>query len=637
MIKSLTLNADPFAYLAVSRSDTLWDASFASASGSVELSMPGRSNDSCLVVVTGQNRKPIIKTVRFAEVKGEYISLTSNSINDINGNNNKKADFGESFFLSLTVSNLGLAEAGNLYAKISSSSGLLNISRDSVYIGTLKAKSEKVVPAGLEMSLAGDIPDMTVITLDLVLKDSKSEKKYKIDICVHAPDLAITNCVLNDTLSGNKNDVADPGETFYLVFEVINQGSSSIEGQFHVTSNSSDLIILDPDVKSGELKFGKSIYIPVKVKLADNAISGSIMSVSSMLDCSAYIVNKDFNFRVGRIRESFESLSFNVFPWINSSKVPWIITKTNPYDGVASARSGQITHNGITSLVIRTEFAQDDTLRFSYKVSSEPEYDYLSFKLNDTEMLRSAGEVAWAKASVPVRAGLNKMEWRYSKDQSVSAGADCAWIDFIDFAGASAVSYIQKDLQVSGIVNPVQKEKFGQEAVSVKVVNTGRDTIKVFNMAYDINETGNPVTQTFDNTLLAAGDSAIVTFSSRANMSNYGEYKIVAYTYGNNEDFLLNDTALIYLDNNKINDPIKAYPNPFTDKLSLYIQSDNTDDLTITVINGAGSKFYETERSITNGMNTIVLSDLHLPPAVYYIKITGSAFEQTIPVIRMKE
>ena len=36
-IKSLTLNADPFSYLAVSHSDTLWDASFASASGSVEL------------------------------------------------------------------------------------------------------------------------------------------------------------------------------------------------------------------------------------------------------------------------------------------------------------------------------------------------------------------------------------------------------------------------------------------------------------------------------------------------------------------------------------------------------------------------------------------------------------------------
>jgi hypothetical protein len=57
-IKSLTLNADPFTYLAVSHADTLWDASYVSASGSVELTMPGLSNDSCLIVVTGQNKKP---------------------------------------------------------------------------------------------------------------------------------------------------------------------------------------------------------------------------------------------------------------------------------------------------------------------------------------------------------------------------------------------------------------------------------------------------------------------------------------------------------------------------------------------------------------------------------------------------
>jgi hypothetical protein len=636
-IKSLTLNADPFSYLAVSRSDTLWDASFASGSGSVELTLPGISNDSCLVVVTGQNKKPIIKTVHFAEVTGEYISLTSNSINDINGNNNKKADFGETFFLNLTVSNLGQASAKNLYAKISCSSALLDISKDSVYIGTLDAKSEKVLASDLEMTLSGNIPDMAIITLDLVLKDSKAEKKYKIDICVHSPDLAITNFVLNDTISGNKNNVADPGETFYLIFEVINQGSSSIEGQFHVTSNSADLSVLDPDVKSGELKLGKAISIPVKVKLAENASTGNIISLSSMLDCSPYIVNKEFNFRVGRIRESFESLSFNVFPWINVSNVPWIITKTNPYDGVASARSGQITHSGSTSLVIRTEFAKDDTLKFAYMVSSEPVYDYLSFRLNDVEIFRNSGEITWTDAAVPVTAGLNKMEWRYSKDQSVQGGADCAWIDFIDFAGASAVSYIQKDLQVARIVNPIQKETYGREMVSVRILNTGKDTVNGFNMAYTVNGLGPPVTQTFDNVQLSAGDSATVTFRTRTDMSKFGKYKIVAYTYGNNEDFLLNDTIWVDLENNKINDSIKVYPNPFTDQISLYVLSYNEDNLTITVINSAGSKVYETERSITSGMNTIILSDLNLTPAVYYIEISGTTLQRIIPAIKMKK
>jgi hypothetical protein len=120
-------------------------------------------------------------------------------------------------------------------------------------------------------------------------------------------------------------------------------------------------------------------------------------------------------------------------------------------------------------------------------------------------------------------------------------------------------------------------------------------------------------------------------------MSQYGEYKIVAYSYDNKEDYLLNDTIRIYLENNKMNDLIKVFPNPFTDQITLYVQSDNEDNLTISVINSAGSKFYETKKSITSGMNTIIISGLKLTPAVYYIKISGSTMQNTIPVIKMRK
>ena len=119
-IKSFSLNVDPFAYVAVSHFDTLWDASFASNAGSVVLDMPGLSNDSCLVVITGQNKIPLIKSIHFSNITKEYINLSGSSINDSEGNKNNLADFGESIFLKLKISNLGLTDAHNLYAKISS-------------------------------------------------------------------------------------------------------------------------------------------------------------------------------------------------------------------------------------------------------------------------------------------------------------------------------------------------------------------------------------------------------------------------------------------------------------------------------------------------------------------------------------
>ena len=81
----------------------------------------------------------------------------------VEGNNNKKVDFGESFFLNLTVSNLGLADASDLYAKISTASDQLIISKDSVYIGTLKAKSEKILPDNLELKISGNVQDMGIV------------------------------------------------------------------------------------------------------------------------------------------------------------------------------------------------------------------------------------------------------------------------------------------------------------------------------------------------------------------------------------------------------------------------------------------------------------------------------------------
>ncbi len=636
-IKSFTLNLDPFAYVALSHSDTLWDASFASPSGAVELTMPGISNDSCLLVITGQNKKPLIKTIHFSDATGEYISLSSTAVNDSLGNNNKRIDFDESFFLKFTVSNLGLTDATNLYARISTTSGLITLKNDSVYIGTLKAKSERILSDDLEMKISGSIADLGVVTVSLMLKDSKSEKHYTIDLTVHAPELIITNCVIDDTYSGNHNSLADPGETFYLIFKVLNQGSSSIAGQFKVTSNNPEFSVLDPNVKSGELRFGETTDIPVMVKLSESATSGSYFSVSSILDCSPYIMNKDFNFRVGKIRESFESGSFKVFPWINLSSNPWIISGSDPPDGVFSARSGAISNSGKTTLIMKALFSADDSVRFFYKVSSEANYDNFIFLLNDIEVLRNSGEIPWTGIAFPVAAGLNKLEWTYIKDQSVSQGADCAWIDMIDFAESSPVGYIQKDLQVARIVTPIQKDKYGQEIITLKVLNPGRDTISKFNVAYTVNNRGVPVRQTFDKEVLPMGDSVTISFSKKADLSRNGIYSITAFGYDNNDDYLFNDTLMVTLENNSVNDSLAAYPNPFNEQFTLFVQSGADDLLHISIFSTSGSKFYEAEQDILKGGNTIVIADPGLSPGVYYVRIRGTAINKTIPVLKLRK
>jgi hypothetical protein len=635
-IESLTFNVDPFAYVAISYFDKLWDASFASPSGSVTLNMPGLSNDSCLIVITGQNKLPIIKTIRISTVNKEFVNLTASSINDSQGNNNNRADFGEAFFLKLTISNLGLTNATNLYAKISSASDWITLNSDSAWIGTLASQSEVILPDKLGITISGNVPDMGVVTIKLKLKDDKTEKEYPIDIIVHAPELQIISCIMDDSVLGDNDHIADPGETYDLIFKIRNQGSSDISGQFNITSSQPDITILEPSVKSGVLKFGEITDIPVMVKLAESTSSGSFITVSSTLDCSPYLIKKDFAFRVGRVRESFEASSFSIFPWINISSVPWVITSASSYEGSVSARSGAIPHSGTTTLLLKTVYNSADSLKFFYKVSSEASYDNFSFKLNGTELLRKSGEVPWTKKVVAVPAGLNKMEWIYKKDISVSSGADCAWIDMIDFTGSSPVNYIQKDLQVARIVTPAIKDQYGQETVTVKVLNVGKDTYKGFNLAYELNGKA-PVKQFFDNTIVPFSDSVTVSFRTSADMTKYGIYKFAAYGVDNNDDYLLNDTLRLNVENTKINETLSVFPNPFKDKFTVFINSKSADKLQISITNVSGVKLYIVERDVISGKNEITIPDLRLHPSLYYLNIRGSLINKTIPVLKMSQ
>jgi hypothetical protein len=634
-IKSLSLSVDPFAYVAVSHFDTLWDASFASNSGTVTLNLPGISNDSCLVVISGQNKIPVMKTIHFSNIHKEFINLTASSINDSQGNNNNLADFGESFYLKLKISNLGLTDSHNLYAKISSTSDWVTITSDSVSIGTLLARSDTVLSNNLGVSISNDVPDMGVVTFKLLLKDQLSEKQYSIDICIHAPELQIINCLMDDKIEGNGDDIPDPGETFRLVFKVQNQGSSNIEGQFNISSQDGNLSIVEPSIKSGVLKFGQVTDIPIVVKLSETIPTGTLISVSAILDCSPYIVNKDFSFRVGKIRESFEASSFNVFPWINLSSIPWIITSATSYDGSVSARSGAIGNSGSTSLAIRTIYAKDDSVKFFYKVSSEPNYDFLSFKLNDVEIFKKSGEIPWTMRTVAVPAGLNKMEWIYKKDNSVSQGSDCAWIDMIDFAQSSTVRYIQRDLKVARIVTPDSTKQYGQEDITVKVLNVGKDTLNGFNLAYEINNHFPPVKQFFNNKVIPYGDSVTVSFRTKADLSKYGIYNIVTYGFDNNDDCIFNDTLTANIENTRISETLGVYPNPFTDKLTITVNSQSDDKLQISISNISGVKLYDIKKEIISGNNSFTINDFNLIPSLYYLNIHGTTINKTIPVMKI--
>jgi hypothetical protein len=587
----------------------------------------------------------LIKTVFFGKVNEEYLNLSDRSINDIRGNNNKLADFDEPVYLSIKASNLGYTQANNVYAKISSTSELITIVTDSVYIGNLAAVSEITIADKLDIKIFKEAADMSVATLNLILGDDKTKKQYTIDITIHAPELNVISCTMDDTVLGNGNFIADPGEKYSLIYKVQNNGSSDASGDFSVSTPDSDKItILDENVKSGVLKYGEITEIPVTVQLASETPNGSYFTVYSELSCDPYVLNNNFTFRAGKVRESFEAETFNVFPWINKSKIPWTINSENSYDGSISARSGNIPnssasgsgYNSSTSLIIKIQYYTGDSIKFLYKVSSELSYDFFVFRINDVEVLKESGEIPWTKFAAAVKAGLNKFEWIYKKDESTVGGTDCVWIDMIDFVTTGSVLYIEKDLQVARIVPPAVKKKYSYEPIIVKLLNVGKDTINGFNLAYTVNNEASPVEEFFKTKVFPAGDTVTVEFTEKVNFYRYGLYEITSYSFNNSDDYILNDTASLEF-RHELTDSMIVYPNPFKEQFTLYINSRYSESIHITLSNTAGTKVYEMDKNISAGKNPVIITVPWLSPSVYYVNIRTNRGTTTLKVIKIRK
>jgi hypothetical protein len=634
-LKTFSFVTEPFAYGGVTHADTLVTAGFASESGTITFNLPGYSNDSILLVLTGQNRKPLIKKIYFSNTGKEYINLVGNSISDIGGNNNGLADFGESFMLNLTISNSGTQGTSGLYAKISSFSPWLTISGDSVMIGNLSPDGKITLDDSFLLRVSPDVPDLKIITIDILLKDSKDARHFKIDICAHAPSLDISGLLIDDTVTGNGNYTPDPGETVNLQFIIANQGTGSTSGIFTVSSVTSGVNVIEPSKSSGVLSAGETTSISEPLKLSENISIGSTVTITANLNCDPLHVQRDFSFKVGKIRESFESSTFRVFPWINKSLIPWKITNTYSYDGRIAARSGAITHNQTSSISIRTFYETSDSIRFSYMVSSEAGYDYLYVKLNDVIVFRKSGEIPWSKAVIHVPEGYNKIEWIYSKDGSVSSGLDCAMIDMIDFASSGTIKYISKDISVARISSPAIWEDLGSEIIVARLLNLAPDTINGFNLAYSINGK-TTVSQYFNKQLVPFSDSVTVAFNTPADLTPYGIYNIEVYSFNNGDDFLQNDTARIKIVKTDISEPFTVSPNPFTDELLVTINSESASSAHLTLTSLTGVVIKDIKTDIVTGKNVITIKDLQCGPAVYYLRIEYSGLMRSVPVVKIR-
>ena len=224
--------------------------------------------------------------------------------------------------------------------------------------------------------------------------------------------------------------------------------------------------------------------------LGDDAIVGAMYELPYAAYYGNYVLSDAYYIQVGQSMEGFETGDLSAFDWHYPSIIyAWEVTTQNPYEGQYCAKSTSISDGETSMLYISVEVEQESTMSFYYKVSSESNYDKLHFKIDGNERNNWSGEIAWAQASYVLTPGTHELRWEYTKDNSVSSGQDCAWIDNVVFPASTIITGVYEVIEKQDVMvypnpaNSVLNIDLGETQSEVIVYNSLGQMVKHVEMA----------------------------------------------------------------------------------------------------------------------------------------------------------
>ncbi|MFA5498557.1 MAG: S8 family serine peptidase [Candidatus Cloacimonadia bacterium] len=156
-----------------------------------------------------------------------------------------------------------------------------------------------------------------------------------------------------------------------------------------------------------------------------------------------------------QVSENFEEGSFSHPDWLftttGGGSEKWFVDENEAFVGEKSAKSGQINHNGTTTMNITLDVLESGVIKFAKKTSTEEGSDYLRFYVGNDLKGEWSGELDWSEEVFHVSRGMNTFRWIYSKDQLGSGGDDAVWVDEIVFPKhpKPPVAYAPKNITTS--------------------------------------------------------------------------------------------------------------------------------------------------------------------------------------------
>ncbi|MCK5052230.1 MAG: T9SS type A sorting domain-containing protein [Candidatus Cloacimonetes bacterium] len=520
-----------------------------------------------------------------------FVIFESYSVNDILGNGNSLPDFDESITFDMSLQNVGTVTANGVTAVLSEEDDYINITSDSNTFGDMISQQIVTVSDAFALDIADDVPDQHNVIFTIVASGvGQDDWTSTFNMTINAPELFSNSFVVSD-VSGNNNGVIDPEEDANIIITAENIGHADSPITFvQLTCDNSDITIENDLIDVGQIAAQNNANAVFEIS-ADSAIPvGTSVTFQLSITSGSYNFSTSFSEFIGIIVEDFENGDFTAFPWEFSGNADWIIT-TDAYEGSYSAKSGSIGNNAQSNLVLELDVLSDGDISFYRTVSSELNYDYLRFYIDNTQMEQWSGNVSWGEETYPISAGTHTVEWRYVKDQGVIGGTDCAQVDFITFPELGIIS-----LPIINVNPNIVNIELGIDEISeetVELTNIGGGILN-----YTITLTGSPDWLVIDpaNGSLTSGemDEIALNFdteglvvgqytSSMLIEDGFGEQTTVPVTL-NVTNTGLNDNLPM------VTELIGNYPNPFNPSTNIKFSLKTDSKVSLMIYNIRGQK-----------------------------------------------
>ena len=572
-----TVSADPGSYVGITKDGILYGAGMIGESGTADIAIsPITSGGDVTICVTHPQRIPYTNVIPAAAMEGAYVAVD-------NVECEQPLVTGAYVVPTVSLKNVGIETAENINVVLSTESEYIELVGTTATVPSLAPDQVYPIADAFSFNTDVNIPNNTKVRFFVTCTAGDDTWEGRFDLTFGAPEFAVTNI---------SNTELTPGGNGTITFDIANNGGADAENAvLEVYTSSNDLTLTANSFDLGNIATGTSINFPVDVTVNSGVEIGSTYEVNYLVTAGHYSTSGSYIITVGNIMETFETGDFTLYDWQFSGNANWTIVSEGAYSGTYCAKSGTISDNQRSELVLTIEILADGEVSFYKKVSSESSWDKLFFYIDNQEKGNWSGNEAWGQVSYPVTTGTHTFKWSYQKDSSVSSGSDCAWVDDIQFPPTNVILSLDPVIDLQANVN-------------------GNDVNLTWNApegatAYLIYRNGEEV-----------GNQASTSFMDIVNDGVYS-YSVVA-TDGNGRysapEYVSVSVGTVGVEENTL-ESVSIYPNPVNS--TLFVNCGNAE-FSYEMFNGMGQK-------VANGTVTgnAQISVSGMNKGVYFLRLTS--------------